>query len=90
VLCSRKVQLDPSALAHSESIFALASGHLGVRANFDEVEPHGLLGIYLNSFTRSGRELRLRAGPGASSGVGSASATRRRFRRSPDPNTKVQ
>ena len=37
-------------LAHSESIFALANGHIGLRANLEEGEPHGLPGTYLNSF----------------------------------------
>jgi alpha,alpha-trehalose phosphorylase len=42
--------LDLSLLAHSESIFALANGHIGLRANLEEGEPHGLPGTYLNSF----------------------------------------
>jgi len=42
--------LDPDVLAHSESVFALANGHIGLRANLDEGEPHGLPGTYLNSF----------------------------------------
>ena len=36
-------------LAHSESVFALANGHIGLRGNLDEGEPHGLPGTYLNS-----------------------------------------
>jgi alpha,alpha-trehalose phosphorylase len=43
-------ELDLSVLAHSESILALANGHIGLRANLDEGEPHGLPGTYLNSF----------------------------------------
>ena len=35
-------------LARTESIFSLSNGHLGVRGNLDEGEPHGLPGTYLN------------------------------------------
>ena len=42
--------LDLSVLAQSESILALSNGHIGMRANFEEGEPHGLPGTYLNSF----------------------------------------
>lgn len=45
-----ETHLDLSVLAHTESIFALANGHIGLRANLDEGEPHGLPGTYLNSF----------------------------------------
>jgi alpha,alpha-trehalose phosphorylase len=45
-----ETELDLSVLPHSESIFALANGHIGMRANLDEGEPHGLPGTYLNSF----------------------------------------
>jgi alpha,alpha-trehalose phosphorylase len=41
--------LDLDVLAQSESVFALANGHIGLRANLDEGEPHGLPGTYLNS-----------------------------------------
>ncbi|HEX2191582.1 MAG TPA: glycosyl hydrolase family 65 protein [Acidimicrobiales bacterium] len=40
--------LDLDVLAQSESIFALANGHLGLRGNLDEGEPFGLPGTYLN------------------------------------------
>ncbi|WP_031075910.1 glycoside hydrolase family 65 protein [Streptomyces sp. NRRL WC-3742] len=40
--------LDLNALARSESLFALSNGHVGLRANLDEGEPHGLPGTYLN------------------------------------------
>ncbi|MBV9093951.1 MAG: glycoside hydrolase family 65 protein [Streptosporangiaceae bacterium] len=43
-------QLDLDLLAQSESIFALANGHIGLRGNLDEGDPHGLPGTYLNSF----------------------------------------
>ena len=46
----RETSLDVSLLAQSESLFALSNGHLGVRGNLDEGEPHGLPGTYLNSF----------------------------------------
>jgi alpha,alpha-trehalose phosphorylase len=36
-------------LAQTESVFALSNGHIGLRGNFDEGEPHGLPGTYLNS-----------------------------------------
>ena len=35
-------------LAQTESVFALANGHIGWRGNLDEGEPHGLPGSYLN------------------------------------------
>ena len=35
-------------LAQTESVFALANGHVGWRGNLDEGEPHGLPGSYLN------------------------------------------
>src|SRR5882724_11445003 len=44
----RESALDLSILAQSESIFALANGHLGLRGNLDEGEPYGLPGTYLN------------------------------------------
>jgi alpha,alpha-trehalose phosphorylase len=49
----RETELRPDLLAQSESIFALANGHIGVRGNLDEGEPHGLPGTYLNSFFES-------------------------------------
>ena len=36
-------------LAQTESLFALSNGHVGVRGNLDEGEPHALPGTYLNS-----------------------------------------
>lgn len=45
-----EVGLDLSVLPQSESIFALSNGHLGMRANLDEGEPHGMPGTYLNGF----------------------------------------
>ena len=44
----RESTLHRDMLAQTESIFALANGHIGWRANLDEGEPHGLPGSYLN------------------------------------------
>jgi alpha,alpha-trehalose phosphorylase len=46
----RETRLDLDILAQSESVFALSNGHVGLRGNLDEGEPHGLPGTYLNSF----------------------------------------
>jgi trehalose/maltose hydrolase-like predicted phosphorylase len=46
----RETRLDVEQLAQSESLFALSNGHVGLRGNLDEGEPHGLPGTYLNSF----------------------------------------
>ncbi len=40
--------LDLNVMAQAESVFALSNGHIGLRANLDEGEPHGLPGTYLN------------------------------------------
>jgi alpha,alpha-trehalose phosphorylase len=48
--CVTERGLDLGTLARSESVFALANGHIGLRANLDEGDPHGLPGTYLNSF----------------------------------------
>ena len=47
--CVREARLDLDVLAQSESVFALSNGHIGLRGNLDEGEPHGLPGTYLNS-----------------------------------------
>jgi alpha,alpha-trehalose phosphorylase len=60
----RETQLDLEMLAQTESVFALANGHIGLRANLDEGEPYGLPGTYLNSFYE------LRPLPYAESGYG--------------------
>jgi alpha,alpha-trehalose phosphorylase len=44
----RETHLDLDLMAQTESVFALANGHLGWRGNLDEGEPHGLPGSYLN------------------------------------------
>jgi len=60
----RETRLDLDLLAQTESVFALANGHIGLRANLDEGEPYGLPGTYLNSFYE------LRPLPYAESGYG--------------------
>ena len=49
----REIGLDPAQLARTESLFALANGHIGIRGTLDEGEPNGLPGTYLNSFFES-------------------------------------
>jgi alpha,alpha-trehalose phosphorylase len=46
----REAALDLDSLAQTESVFALANGHIGLRGNLDEGEPYALPGTYLNSF----------------------------------------
>ncbi|MGH2883487.1 MAG: glycoside hydrolase family 65 protein, partial [Solirubrobacteraceae bacterium] len=46
----RETALDLDTLAQTESLFALANGHLGLRANLDEGEPSGPPGTYLAGF----------------------------------------
>jgi alpha,alpha-trehalose phosphorylase len=46
----RETRLELDLLARTESLFALANGHIGLRANLDEGEPYGIPGTYLNSF----------------------------------------
>ena len=46
----RESSLDLGVLAQSESVFALANGHIGLRGNLDEGEPNGIPGTYLNAF----------------------------------------
>ncbi|HEV3283509.1 MAG TPA: glycosyl hydrolase family 65 protein [Solirubrobacteraceae bacterium] len=49
----RETELDLDVLAQTESVFALANGHIGLRGNLDEGEPYGLPGTYLNGFYES-------------------------------------
>jgi alpha,alpha-trehalose phosphorylase len=49
----RETSLDLDVLAQSESVFALANGHIGLRGNLDEGEPSALPGTYLNAFWES-------------------------------------
>jgi alpha,alpha-trehalose phosphorylase len=46
-------KLDLAKLAHTESVFALSNGHIGLRGNLDEGEPAGHAGTYLNGFYES-------------------------------------
>ena len=46
----RETELDLDKLAQSESVFALANGHVGLRGNLDEGEPYGIPGTYLGGF----------------------------------------
>jgi trehalose/maltose hydrolase-like predicted phosphorylase len=48
--CIREAGLNLDRLPQSESIMALSNGHIGLRGNLDEGEPHGIPGTYLNSF----------------------------------------
>ncbi len=50
----RETGLDLDVLAQTESVFALSNGHIGLRGNLDEGEPHGLPGTYLNGFYEEG------------------------------------
>jgi len=40
-------------LGRTESVFALSNGHIGLRGNLDEGEPHAVPGSYLNGFFES-------------------------------------
>jgi alpha,alpha-trehalose phosphorylase len=46
----RETALNLDILAQTESLFALSNGHIGLRGNLEEGEPHGLPGTYLNGF----------------------------------------
>jgi alpha,alpha-trehalose phosphorylase len=46
----RETELDLDVLEQTESVFALANGHIGLRGNLDEGEPQGLPGTYLGGF----------------------------------------
>jgi alpha,alpha-trehalose phosphorylase len=48
--CVRETSLNLDTLAQSESLFALSNGHVGLRGNLDEGEPHAILGSYLSGF----------------------------------------
>jgi alpha,alpha-trehalose phosphorylase len=45
-----ETQLALDVLAQTESLFALSNGHIGLRGNLDEGEPHALPGTYLSAF----------------------------------------
>ncbi len=46
----RETSLNMDRIAQTESLFALSNGHIGLRGNLEEGEPHGLPGTYLNGF----------------------------------------
>jgi alpha,alpha-trehalose phosphorylase len=46
----RETELHLDKLAQTESVFALANGHIGLRGNLDEGEPNGIPGTYLGGF----------------------------------------
>ncbi len=46
----RETELRLDKLAETESVFALANGHVGLRGNLDEGEPYGIPGTYLGGF----------------------------------------
>jgi alpha,alpha-trehalose phosphorylase len=46
----RETELHLDKLAETESVFALANGHIGLRGNLDEGEPNELPGTYLGGF----------------------------------------
>ncbi|MEJ7703631.1 MAG: hypothetical protein WKF47_08200 [Geodermatophilaceae bacterium] len=46
----RETSLNRDALAVTESVFALANGHIGMRGTLDEGEPRSVPGTYLNGF----------------------------------------
>ncbi len=46
----REASLDLYLLGQTESVFALSNGHIGLRGNLDEGEPHVIPGTYLSSF----------------------------------------
>jgi alpha,alpha-trehalose phosphorylase len=43
-------ELHLGLLSQTESLFALSNGHIGLRGNLDEGEPHGMPGSYLNGY----------------------------------------
>jgi alpha,alpha-trehalose phosphorylase len=49
----REDTVDRESLGRSETLFALANGHLGLRGTLDEGEPRVLSGTYLNGFYES-------------------------------------
>jgi alpha,alpha-trehalose phosphorylase len=49
----RERTVDRQSLGRSESLFALANGHLGLRGTLDEGEPRVLSGTYLNGLYES-------------------------------------
>jgi alpha,alpha-trehalose phosphorylase len=44
----REMELRLDLLGQTEAVFAVSNGHIGLRGNLDEGEPHGLPGTYVN------------------------------------------
>src|SRR4029079_19186519 len=44
----RETSLNLDRIAQTESLFALSNGHIGLRGNLEQVDPHGRRGTYLN------------------------------------------
>jgi alpha,alpha-trehalose phosphorylase len=65
----RECTLDLARLAQTESVFALANGHIGLRGNLDEGEPAGMPGTYLNGLYE------VRSLPYAEAGYGNPEAS---------------
>ncbi len=59
-----ETELRLDLIAETESLFTVSNGHIGLRGNLDEGEPHGLPGSYLNGFYE------LRPQPYAEAGYG--------------------
>ncbi|MEA2296582.1 MAG: alpha,alpha-trehalose phosphorylase [Solirubrobacteraceae bacterium] len=49
----REAKVDRASLGRSESLFALANGHIGLRGTLDEGEPRVISGTYLNGVYES-------------------------------------
>ena len=45
-----RAEAGHGVIGQVESVFALSNGHIGLRGNLDEGEPHATPGTYLNSF----------------------------------------
>ncbi|MDQ1674044.1 MAG: alpha,alpha-trehalose phosphorylase, partial [Frankiaceae bacterium] len=60
----RETRFEKELIAQAESLFTVSNGHIGLRGNLDEGDPHGVPGTYLNSFYE------LRALPYAEAGYG--------------------
>jgi alpha,alpha-trehalose phosphorylase len=45
-----ELELHLDLLGHTETIFALSNGHIGLRGNLDEGEPSAVPGTFLNAF----------------------------------------
>ncbi len=46
----RETLFDPVQIRRNETMFSLGNGHLGLRGNFEEGYPGGVVGTYINGF----------------------------------------